>query len=109
MNTNSAVKLSWKKSDVPAELFSMLNTLAEEYPITEGGRGLHLKFKRITADECVSRVSRSKGEVLVEYSSLSGAARGIGSALSRIEENVSTPFKRLGIMLDVSRGMVMRI
>ena len=109
MNTNSAVKLSWKKSDVPAELFPMLNTLAEEYPITEGGRGLHLKFKRITADECVSRVSRSKGEVLVEYSSLSGAARGIGSALSRIEENVSTPFKRLGIMLDVSRGMVMRI
>ena len=109
MNTNTVVKLSWKKSDVPAELFPMLYTLAEEYPISEGGRGLHLKFKRIAADESVSKVSRSKGEVLVEYSSLSGAARGIGSALSRIEENVSTPFKRLGIMLDVSRGMVMRV
>ncbi len=109
MNSNNAVKLSWKKSDVPAELFPMLETLSEEYPITEGGRGLHLKFKRISSSECVSRVSRSKGAVSVEYSSLSGAARGIGSALSRIEENVSTPFKHLGIMLDVSRGMVMRI
>lgn len=109
MNSNSSVKLSWKREDVPQEIAVMLDTLAEEYPLCEGGRGLKLKFKPVTSGENFSRVSRSKGEVLIEYSSLSGAARGIGSALSRIEEECTTPFKKLGIMLDVSRGMVMRV
>ena len=106
---NSNVKLFWKASEVPADIASMLATLSEEYPITEGGRGLKLKFQQIEAAECVSRVSRSKGEVKIEYSTLSGAARGIGSALAKLEEATSTPFRSLGIMLDVSRGMVMRV
>lgn len=109
MNTISNVKLSWKKNEVPTAIADMLNTLSEEYPISEGGRGLKLKFKEISSPECISRVTRSKGEVKIEYSSLSGAARGIGSALSKLEEETSTPFRSLGIMLDVSRGMVMRV
>ena len=47
--------------------------------------------------------------MLVEYNSIAAAARGIGSALGKIECDESTPFKTLGIMLDVSRNMVMRI
>lgn len=109
MNTISNVKLSWKKNEVPTAIADMLNTLSEEYPISEGGRGLKLKFKEISSPECISKVTRSKGEVKIEYSSLSGAARGIGSALSKLEEETSTPFRSLGIMLDVSRGMVMRV
>ena len=80
MNTASNVKLSWKNSEVPPAIADMLNTLSEEYPISEGGRGLKLKFKEISGTGCISKVTRSKGEVKIEYSSLSGAARGIGSA-----------------------------
>lgn len=106
---NSSVKLSWKAGEVAPEIALLLQTLSEEYPISEGGRGLKLKFEKVESKEAVSRVSRSKGGVKIEYSTLAGAARGVGSALARIEENVSTPFKSQGIMLDVSRGMVMRV
>ena len=77
MNTVSNVKLSWKQSEVPPAIADMLTTLSEEYPITEGGRGLKLKFKEISGNECISRVTRSKGEVKIEYSSLSGIVRTI--------------------------------
>ena len=109
MNTITNVKLSWKKCEVSPEIDTLLNTLAEEYPVSEGGRGLKLKFEYVNSEKSFSRVSRSKGGVKIEYSTLSGAARGIGSALARIEGEHSTPFKSLGIMLDVSRGMVMRV
>ena len=70
MNAIPNVKLSWKKNEVPTAIADMLNTLSEEYPISEGGRGLKLKFKEISSPECISRVTRSKGEVKIEYSSL---------------------------------------
>ena len=54
-------------------------------------------------------MTRSPGEVLLEYNSIAGAARGIGAALAKIECEESTPFKTLGIMLDVSRNMVMTV
>lgn len=47
--------------------------------------------------------------MLLEYNSIAGAARGIGAALAKIECKESTPFKTLGIMLDVSRNMVMTV
>ena len=102
-------KLVWSSSDTPEELAPLLTTLAEEYPVSDGGRGLKLKFKRIKSDETVSRVIRSKGGVEVEYSSIPAAARGIGSALSRLDGENRTPFSTLGIMLDVSRNMVMTV
>ena len=106
---SSSVKLSWKSGEVSPEIAMLLTTLADEYPVSEGGRGLKLKFEKIESAESVCRVSRSKGEVKIGYSTLAAAARGVGSALARIEENVSTSFKSIGIMLDVSRGMVMRV
>lgn len=102
-------KLVWRESDVPEELLDLLRTLEEEYSVSDFGRGLKLKFKRIEASETTTRVIRSRGEVLVEYSSVSAAARGIGSALAGIDGEESTPFKTLGIMLDVSRNMVMTV
>lgn len=102
-------KLSWRENNTPQELQILLNTLAEEYPINEGGRGLKLKFQHIESDEQISRVVRARGEVTVEYSSISTAARGIGSALAKLDGEEKTPFRSLGIMLDVSRGMVMRV
>ena len=36
-------KLVWSAADTPEELAPLLNTLAEEYPVSDGGRGLKLK------------------------------------------------------------------
>ena len=102
-------KLVWRRDEAPEELFDLLDTLGEEYPVVDGGRGLKLKFRRIEAEGTVSRVIRSTGEVLVEYNSVAAAARGVGSALAKLEGEETTPFKMLGIMLDVSRNMVMKV
>ena len=102
-------RLVWRSTDVPEELHTLLATLEEEYPVSGFGRGLKLKAKRVKGDGTVSRVTRSPGEVLLEYNSIAGAARGIGAALAKIECEESTPFKTLGIMLDVSRNMVMTV
>ena len=102
-------RLVWRSTDVPEELHTLLATLEEEYPVSVFGRGLKLKAKRVKGDGTVSRVTRSPGEVLLEYNSIAGAARGIGAALAKIECEESTPFKTLGIMLDVSRNMVMTV
>lgn len=101
-------KLVWNQ-ELPEELLELVGTLGEEYPISDSGRGLKLSFKRIEGEGIISNVIRSKGAVTIEYNSIAGAARGIGSALSKIEAKESTPFKTLGIMLDVSRNMVMKV
>jgi len=102
-------KLVWRSNDVPEELHTLLETLEEEYPVSPLGRGLKLKAKRIGGEGTISRVRRSPGEVLIEYNSIAGAARAIGAAFAKIECDESAPFKTLGIMLDVSRNMVMRV
>ncbi len=100
-------QLIWRVDETPEELHPLLGVLEEEYPVFSSGRGLKLKFRRIDAEGTISRVSRTPGEVLVEYNSISAAARGIGSALAKLDGEETTPFKTLGIMLDVSRNMVM--
>ena len=102
-------KLVWRREETPEELCGMLDTLGEEYPLSDGGRGLKLRFRKVESDGVLSRTIRSKGEVLVEYNTLSGAARGVGSAFSGLTGEERTPFKTLGVMLDVSRGMAMTV
>ena len=102
-------KLVWRRDDVSRELHGLLEALGGEYPVSEGGRGLRLRFRKVKGDGILSRTIRSKGEVLVEYNTPAGAARGLGSAFSGLTGEESTPFKTLGIMLDVSRGMVMTV
>ncbi len=101
-------KLVWNQS-LPEELLDLVRALEDEYPISDSGRGLKLSFKRVEGEGIISNVIRSKGAVTVEYNTVSGAARGIGSAFSRLDGKESTPFKKLGIMLDVSRNMVMKV
>ena len=38
-------KLVWSAADTPEELAPMLNALAEEYPVSDGGRGLNIVTK----------------------------------------------------------------
>ncbi|UKI30220.1 MAG: hypothetical protein L6W00_19930 [Lentisphaeria bacterium] len=51
----------WRADDVPEELHEMLTVLGEEYPIADFGRGLKLKFRRVEAEETLSRVTRTPG------------------------------------------------
>ena len=101
-------QLVWRADDVPEELHEMLTVLGEEYPIADFGRGLKLKFRRVEAEETLSRVTRTPGEALVEYNSVAAAARGVGAVLAGVEGEETTPFRTLGIMLDASRNLVMR-
>ena len=102
-------KLVWRADETPTELHTLLTTIGEEYPVSAGGRGLRLRFKKVSGSGVLSRVIRAKGEVTVEYNTVAGAARGVGSAFSGLTGEERTPFKTLGIMLDVSRGMVMTV
>lgn len=102
-------KFVWKREETPAELYAMLERLEEEYPISDQGRGLKLSFKPVCDAETVSRVTRSRGTVLIEYTSLAAAARGIGTAFAGLDGEEKTPFEHLGIMIDLSRNMVMTV
>lgn len=106
---SQSAKLAWRKAETPDDIASALYTLEEEYPMSEGGRGLKLNFRKIDAPYTVSRVLRNRGGVTVEYNTLAGALRGVGSALAKLDGEEHSPFERLGIMLDVSRNMVMRV
>ena len=87
-------KLVWRTADMPEELHELLATLEEEYPVASYGRGLKLKAKRVEGEGTISRVKRSPGTVLVEYNSIAAAARGIGSALGKIECDEKSRSKR---------------
>lgn len=105
---NQAAKLAWRISETPEELIPALQILESEYPISEGGRGLKLKFRKVDSKNVLSRVLRNRGEVTIEYSTLTAALRGVGTALAKLDGEENTTFEKLGIMLDVSRNMVMR-
>ncbi len=102
-------RLIWNPAETPDELKAMLTTLSEEYPVFDSGRGLKIKFSRVKAKSVVSRVVRSRGTVNVGYSTVTAAARGLGSALAGLETDEETPFESLGIMLDCSRNRVMTV
>ncbi len=100
--------LVWHRNEVPEELHGLLDTLGAEYPITNSGRGIKLEFQRIDEPETTVKVARTPRQARIEYTSVATAARGIGAVLSGLDGREATPFKMLGIMLDISRNMVMR-
>jgi hypothetical protein len=94
---------------LPEELTKALSVLAGEYPLYLTDSEGDVDFRPVSAKDVFSKVSRIDGRYVVEYSTLSGALRGIGSVLAEIECEERTSFLRLGIMLDVSRNMVMKV
>lgn len=106
---SQSAKLAWRKEDTPADIAAALRVLETEYPISEGGRGLKVEFKKISGTATMSAVKRNRGGVTIEYTNLAAALRGVGSALAKLDGEEHTPFEKLGIMLDVSRNMVMRV
>lgn len=96
-----------KTETLSPELRELIRTLAEEYPIFPDGPGKLLSFEKIDSDDCRFSCRIAEDRVAIRYSNLSAAARALASALADVECSESTPFRKLGIMLDVSRGMVM--
>ena len=101
--------ISVQKEMLPSELQVLVQTLAEEYPLSFDGSGKTLTFEKVESEESCFSSRINDDNITVTYSGLSAAARGLSSALAGVECSESTPFKRLGIMLDVSRGMVMKV
>jgi len=101
--------LIWDKKSVPSELIPLLQTLAEEYPVRSSGRGLQLEFAIENGDGIRSKVERISGGYRITYNNLTGAARGIGSALAGLTGEEQTCFDSFGIMLECSRGRVMTV
>ena len=104
----SSVNLSWSKADTPEDLWDMLETLGEEYAISESGCGVKIKFQKITG-KGVSKCHKIGDSFLVEYCNVATAARGVGNALSGLEADESIVFDTFGIMLDASRNGVMSV
>ncbi len=104
----SPKQLCWSKGEVSQELASLLELLAEEYPIIEGGSGVKLNFVEIATSGAVN-VQQAADGVTIEYGSLTAAARGIGSAMSGVFGEELMTYDTFGIMLDASRNGVMTV
>jgi len=108
-------KIRWNPSGLPQDLQTALTVLADEYPLTQGKKGdLTVTFKPITASQRTVNVNRKGEEVVIEYSDLAAALRGLGLVISRSSETKfsagqQTSFNTFGIMLDCSRNAVIKV
>jgi len=98
----------WGRAETPAELYPLLETLSENYPVREGRGGRRLTWVR-TAEPGALNVTLTADGGVIEYGSPAGAARGLGLALAGRSGREKLEFKTLGIMLDVSRNAVMTV
>ena len=97
----------WTRGAVTPELAAMLTVLGEEYPLFESGDGVGLEF--VPGADGVSRAYSSCRGAIIEYGSLTCAARALGALLSGTESAETLPFDTFGIMLDASRNGVMTV
>jgi len=99
---------SWDASATPTPLRSLLEGLAEEFPLSAVPGGRELMFIP-ASDPGLLKVSTADGNTTIEYGSLASAGRGIGHALAGQNVDARTTFRTMGIMLDCSRHAVMTV
>ncbi len=98
--------LSWKTTGCPPELNSMLAVLSVAYPLRPDAEGDELRFVPAKDGKC--RVDR-QGEVIeIAYDRTAAAAFGTGMALAGLSGEFDCSL-RPGVMIDCSRGAVMRV
>lgn len=105
MSQNSLI---WSKANTPAELHSILKTLAANYPISSTNGEFELRFTQTEATG-KSTVHFADKTIKITYNRPADAARAIGNALAGLESDENTEFKTYGIMLDCSRNAVMTV
>ena len=92
---------------MPANLAEALVVLETEDVVHKFDK--NIVFKEVTSSDTYCKVSKEDNQYLIEYSTLSSALRALGHAISNTLCEERTSFERIGIMLDVSRNMVMKI
>ena len=103
------MKLVWQRNSTPEELHPLLETLSCEYPISESGSGIKLSFQKVECDTLYVNVAKQGRKALISYSSIAAAARGIGMVSAGLQGENKATFETVGIMIDVSRNMVMTV
>ncbi len=98
----------WSRANTPAELHSILETLACEYPISSTDGEFALKFTRVenSGKSAVHFVGKT---IEICYNRTADATRAVANALAGLESDENTEFKTYGIMLDCSRNAVMTV
>jgi hypothetical protein len=107
-------KVSWNPTQTSDELQAALKLLMSEYPLLSKKGDVKLLFKPMTSDKRSIVVRRNGSEATIEYSDLTAAIRGLGTVLSRLDEQryvseEQLSFQTFGIMLDCSRNAVMKV
>ena len=100
--------LIWNPQQTDPELYELLRTLAEEYPLTEGAENSNLSFKKSLDPEKLS-ITRKDDGWLVEYGRSCFAARGVAYALAGREGTETMSLKTHGILFDCTRGNVLKV
>ncbi|MDO9540868.1 MAG: family 20 glycosylhydrolase [Kiritimatiellia bacterium] len=114
MSSNRTLTIRWERKTTPAELYSVLETLAGEYPIRRGkGKGIPVRFVK-TGEKGVGRIQRTNSEAIVRYGTPAMALRALSALMAGLvppggEMTEKSPFTTFGIMLDCSRNAVMKV
>lgn len=109
------LSIGWQSEGTADDIRAALRTLASPYPLRENARGdLTVEFKKIVTPRRISRIHPAGKAVVIEYSDIAAALRGVGRLLSepsppRRSITEATNFKTAGIMLDCSRNAVMTV
>ena len=89
------MKCCWNPENTPAELYSMLRTLAEEYPVAENPAEANLRFVKTDDPETLS-VKRDGNTWIITYGRTAFAARGLAYVMAELECDETIAFKTYG-------------
>lgn len=104
------MKCYWNPANTPAELYTMLRTLAEEYPVAENAAAANIRFVK-TDDPETLQVKRNETDntLTITYGRTAFAARGLAYAMAEMECNETITFKTYGILFDCTRGNIITV
>ena len=102
------MKCNWNPENTPAELYSMLRTLAEEYPVAENPAEANIRFVKVDDLETLS-VKRDGNTFVITYGRTAFAARGLAYVMADMECAEKIAFKTYGILFDCTRGNIITV
>ena len=103
------MKVLWNPSETPQELHSILQSIAEEYPVESSAQNANVKFRLLPDAPDGLKVSCSGKEWLIQYGRKTLAARGVAHVLAGQSCHEETFFTTFGILLDCTRGNVVTV
>lgn len=100
--------LIWNRNSTDEALHDLLNTLSEEYSITETSGEPSLVFGR-TSDPERLKVTVQERKTIIKYGRNPIAARGVAYAMAGTACDERIEFKTFGILFDGTRGDIMTV